>query len=77
MANSTYIPSTQDILHMRQVTTGVVEFELDYKGQHITLLDVGRQKGERKKWIHQFDRCIAVLLVAALSDYGQLSVDDQ
>ncbi len=37
-----------------------------------SMIDVGGQKTEQKKWIHCFDNVQVVLFVAALSDYDQM-----
>lgn len=51
-----YQPNTQDALHCRRKTTGMVEFVygIDVKGREdkviIKFVDVGGQRNERKKW---------------------------
>ena len=42
----------------------------------ITLIDVGGQRSERKKWIHCFDDVHAVLFIVAMSDYDQTLKED-
>ena len=42
----------------------------------ITLIDVGGQRSERKKWLHCFDDVNAVLFIAAMSDYDQTLRED-
>jgi GTPase SAR1 family protein len=72
-----YIPVDQDIFCLRQATTGVVQLPLNYGDKEIILLDVGGQRNERKKWIHQFDRCRAILFVTAISEFDQVIAEDQ
>jgi len=55
-----YLPSTEDVLRARTITTGISIFPFESKaktGQRIQfeLVDVGGQRTERKKWIHCFD----------------------
>lgn len=54
-----YVPTVQDVLHCRVKTTGVVESDFSIEGFDFTLVDVGGQRNERKKWIHCFDNVTA------------------
>ena len=40
------------------------------------IIDVGGQTSERRKWVHHFDACQAILFVAALSEYDQYLFED-
>eukprot|EP00161_Ancyromonas_sigmoides_P025489 TRINITY_DN854_c0_g1_i1.p1 TRINITY_DN854_c0_g1~~TRINITY_DN854_c0_g1_i1.p1 ORF type:complete len:350 (+),score=139.46 TRINITY_DN854_c0_g1_i1:60-1109(+) len=73
---SGYMPSDQDLLRIRIPTTGIVENEWQYKGKKFTILDMGGQRSERRKWIHHFDGVTAILFVASLSDYNQVLYED-
>lgn len=43
-----------------------------------SIVDVGGQKSERKKWIHCFENVIALIYLASLSEYDQcLEENDQ
>lgn len=72
-----YVPSTQDVLYCRVKTTGVVESEFNIDGFDFTLVDVGGQRNERKKWIHCFDNVTAVIFVVAISEYDQVCYEDE
>jgi GTPase SAR1 family protein len=73
-----FAPSREDILKLRVTTTGVVEQQLTYKSTlKISLVDVGGQRNERKKWIHHFDRVTAIVFVAAISEFDQVLFEDQ
>jgi len=37
-----------------------------------TVIDVGGQRSERKKWLHCFQDVTAVVFVAAVSEYNQV-----
>jgi len=68
-AKEDYIPTEQDILRSRVQTSGVVETEFVIDQTVFHLVDVGGQRGERKKWIHFFSDVTAVLFCVALSEY--------
>ena len=45
-----YVPTTQDIVHSRAITCGIVEEHFEAKGSFFTVIDVGGQRSERMKW---------------------------
>jgi hypothetical protein len=55
---------------------GIAETFFDMDGIRVNLIDVGGQRSERKKWLHCFESVDAVLFVAAISEYDQVSVID-
>lgn len=69
IGNHRYVPTVQDILRTRVKSTGIVEYEFEYKELHFRLVDVGGQRSERKKWIHCFEDVTAILFFVALSAY--------
>ena len=42
----------------------------------ITIIDVGGQRSERKKWLHVMDNVDAVLFIASMSEYDQKLNED-
>lgn len=76
-----YIPSEQDVLRCRVMTTSITEtkFTVPYgsnqKG-NFKVLDVGGQRGDRRKWIALFDRVTAVLFVQDISGFDQTLRED-
>jgi len=77
-----YLPSTEDVLRARTITTGISIFPFESKaktGQRVQfeLVDVGGQRTERKKWIHCFDDVTAVMFIISLSDYNQNLYEDE
>jgi GTPase SAR1 family protein len=71
-----YVPSQEDVLRTRVKTTGVVEMKATLGGKNITMLDVGGQRNERKKWMHCFDNVSAVIFVISLAEYDQKCYED-
>ncbi|GAB5354764.1 hypothetical protein AAMO2058_000147400 [Amorphochlora amoebiformis] len=72
-----YLPNIQDILRVRNRTTGIHEKTLVVKNIKITFTDVGGQRNERRKWIHCFNKVTAVMFVAAISEYNQQLYEDE
>lgn len=71
-----YSVTSDDILHCRRKTTGIVELNFNYSGITFKLFDVGGQRNERKKWIHCFSEVTAVIFVVSMSDYDQKCYED-
>ena len=42
----------------------------------ITMIDVGGQRSERKKWLRCFDSIQAVIFIASLAEYDQVLAED-
>ncbi|KAJ3446141.1 guanine nucleotide-binding protein g(o) subunit alpha [Anaeramoeba flamelloides] len=72
-----YLPTDQDILNCRIPTTGVNELHIVVDDLPWTVVDVGGQRSERRKWMHQFDGVSLVVYVVALSEYDQQLFEDQ
>jgi guanine nucleotide-binding protein G(i) subunit alpha len=68
-AEASYSPTTDDCLHMRSRTTGLVEFKFETDGSIINVIDVGGQRSERRKWLHCFQNVTAIVFFVALSEY--------
>jgi len=61
LCDTSYIPTEQDVLRTRVKTTGIIETKFEYKNLFFTLIDVGGQRSERKKWIHCFQDVTAII----------------
>jgi len=71
-----FVPTDDDILRVRVKTTGVKELNFKQEQYMFSLVDVGGQRGERKKWIHSFEGVRTVLFCVALSEYDLKLVED-
>ncbi|NXN67022.1 GNAI1 protein, partial [Himantopus himantopus] len=77
IAQTSYIPTQQDVLRTRVKTTGIVETHFTFKDLHFKMFDVGGQRSERKKWIHCFEGVTAIIFCVALSDYDLVLAEDE
>jgi len=65
-----YSPTEEDILRCKLKTTGIIETKFEERKIEFTLVDVGGQRAERRKWLHIFDDVDAVIYLAALDEYN-------
>lgn len=72
-----YIPSPEDMLRTRVPTTGINERDFEVGGSIFSIMDVGGQRSERRKWIHLFENVTAVLFVSAMSEYDEVLFEDE
>ncbi|KAI0355795.1 G-protein alpha subunit [Trametes cingulata] len=72
-----YLPSNEDILHVRLQTIGVTEhaFDINLGGAHYNwlLYDVG---GARHAWVPYFDDATAIIFLAPISAFDQYLEED-
>ncbi|KAJ3050138.1 guanine nucleotide-binding protein subunit alpha, partial [Quaeritorhiza haematococci] len=76
MCQNTYIPTTEDILRARVMTTTVTENIFQIEDMRFNIIDVGGQRSERKKWAPYFDDSQAIIFVSAISAYDQTCFED-
>ncbi|XP_037826580.1 guanine nucleotide-binding protein subunit alpha-11-like [Lucilia sericata] len=72
-----YVPTNQDILRVRQATTGLIDYNFQVKNVKFRITDVGGQRSERRKWMHCFDNVKAILFLVAISEYDQVLKEDE
>jgi len=77
IAKEGYIPSKDDVLHVRIQTTGIVEERLTMENRQFLLVDVGGQRSERRKWINCFRDVVGLIFVASLTAYNQVLYEDE
>eukprot|EP00484_Ammonia_sp_Unknown_P028915 CAMPEP_0197050434 /NCGR_PEP_ID=MMETSP1384-20130603/25313_1 /TAXON_ID=29189 /ORGANISM="Ammonia sp." /LENGTH=415 /DNA_ID=CAMNT_0042482829 /DNA_START=26 /DNA_END=1273 /DNA_ORIENTATION=- len=71
-----YLPSDEDILLCRLITTGLHEMTFSIKNDTFNIIDVGGQRSQRRKWIHCFEHVVAVIYITDLSCYDQVLFED-
>jgi len=75
-ATQGYRPSMEDLLHCRRKTTGIIETEFTVGNTVFTMVDVGGQRSERKKWLHCFGSVSCVLFLTAVNEYDMVLEED-
>lgn len=58
----------------RVITTGVGTIEVKEPPYRFSVVDVGGQRNERKKWLHCFDDVKAVVFFISLAGYNQVQI---
>ncbi|KAH7097243.1 guanine nucleotide binding protein, alpha subunit [Auriculariales sp. MPI-PUGE-AT-0066] len=76
-----YVPSVDDVLHVRLQTLGVSEHKFDVnmfgKPVSLCLYDVGGARGQRPRWVPFFDSAHAIIFLAPISAYDQYLEEDR
>ena len=62
----------EDVVLTRVITSGVGTIEIGEPPYKYTVVDVGGQRNERKKWLHCFDDVKAVVFLVSLAGYNQV-----
>jgi GTPase SAR1 family protein len=75
-ANPDFHPTTADVLAARRKTTGIVETTFVVQRVKFTLVDVGGQRSERKKWLHCFGSVTAVIFLTAINEFDMYLEED-
>jgi len=72
-----FLPTDEDILRVRQKSCGVKEMRYPQGKYLFHLIDVGGQRGERRKWITHFVDIQCVLYCISLSDFDSRLAEDR
>jgi GTPase SAR1 family protein len=76
ISDPAYLPSKEDMLRCRAKTTGIQETSVKDQKNKYTIIDVGGQRSERKKWVHCFQEVTAVIFFVAMSEYDLYLYED-
>eukprot|EP01135_Chromosphaera_perkinsii_P003515 Nk52_evm15s246 gene=Nk52_evmTU15s246 len=76
LRKSDYVPSDQDILRLRVVTSGIFEIKFSVNDVVFHMFDVGGQRSERRKWIQCFGDVTGIIFVVATSGYDMVLRED-
>jgi len=69
-------PTKEDLLKARRKTTGIVETQFTVSSNQFTMVDVGGQRSERKKWLHCFGSVSSVIFLTAINEYDMVLEED-
>jgi len=72
-----WIPTKDDVLHVRAVTTGITEENMKIKEKVFHIVDVGGQRSERRKWVECFEDVTGLIYVVSLIAYSQVLWEDE
>lgn len=75
-ASPEFVPTQEDMLRARIKTTGIRELRFSIKEINFTIVDVGGQRSERRKWIHCFDNVTSIIYLVALDEYDMKLEED-
>ncbi|KAJ3076688.1 guanine nucleotide-binding protein subunit alpha [Podochytrium sp. JEL0797] len=76
LCDPTFMPTDQDILNSRIMTTTIIETRFKIEGVIFRVFDVGGQRSERKKWAPYFDDINAIIYLVAINSYDQILFED-
>uniref|UniRef100_A0A6B2L9G3 Uncharacterized protein n=1 Tax=Arcella intermedia TaxID=1963864 RepID=A0A6B2L9G3_9EUKA len=75
-AEAHFEPTMDDIFRLKLKTTGVSDIKFSINNIQFSLVDVGGQRAERRKWLHCFDDVTSVIYLAALDEYDMRLEED-
>jgi len=75
-AQHDFIPTTEDIMRSRVKTSGIQTVDFLVERLKFTIIDVGGQRSERRKWLHCFDNVTAIIFLTALDEYDMVLEED-
>ena len=70
------LPLTNVFKNLQKSYVLKFSFFLFLQDLFITMIDVGGQRSERKKWLRCFDSIQAVIFIASLAEYDQVLAED-
>ncbi len=62
-----FVPNEDDLIMARVMTTGIITTDIPLAPLTFTVVDVGGQRNERRKWIHCFSDVNAIVFVVNLA----------
>jgi len=75
-ASEDYLPTSEDVIRAKVRTTGITETVFTVNATEFTMVDVGGQRSERRKWLHCFGDVTAVIFLVALNEYDMVLEED-
>ena len=72
-----FVPTEEDVVMARTRTTGLILTEFNDGPVKWTVVDVGGQRSERKKWANAFDDVKCIIFVVNLGGYATVLFEDE
>jgi len=71
-----YLPTQDDVIRAKLRTTGITEVTFNVGSTEFTMVDVGGQRSERRKWLNCFVDITAVIFLVAINEYDMVLEED-
>eukprot|EP00301_Raphidiophrys_heterophryoidea_P000735 c10366_g1_i5.p1 GENE.c10366_g1_i5~~c10366_g1_i5.p1 ORF type:complete len:277 (-),score=65.74 c10366_g1_i5:194-1024(-) len=71
LASSEYVPTPDDVGHSAALSQSVMEQLITVQHNTLRLVDIGGQRGERRKWLHHFSSAQMLVFVADVNAYNR------
>jgi len=75
-ASDDFQPSKEDIVRARLKTSGIQSLDFKIEKSKFTVVDIGGQRSERRKWLHCFDNVTAIIFLIALDEFDMVLEED-
>jgi len=75
-AKREYLPTQDDVIRAKLRTTGITEVTFNVGQTEFTMVDVGGQRSERRKWLNCFVDISAVIFLVAINEYDMVLEED-
>jgi len=75
-AKKDYVPTQDDVIRAKLRTTGISEITFTVENLEFTMVDVGGQRSERRKWLNCFVDISAVIFLVAINEYDMVLEED-
>jgi len=75
-AKQDYLPTQDDVIRAKLRTTGILETVFTVESTEFTMVDVGGQRSERRKWLRCFVDVSAVIFLVAINEYDMVLEED-
>src|SRR4051794_30904419 len=79
IAQKGYVPTQSDILNLRKSPykfPGMREHVFAMGSLSLRIVDVGGERSERRKWIHQFDNVTSIMFCVDITQYHELLLEE-
>jgi len=71
-----FLPTQDDVIRAKLRTTGISEIIFNVENIEFTMVDVGGQRSERRKWLNCFVDISAVIFLVAMNEYDMVLEED-